>query len=505
MRTWPLFPALLLAAAVPTHGANLHVLNERAESISVIDLSTNAVSRTISIADPDRDGRPDPPAALTLSNSPAHRGDHAFVAQGRFLRVVNLASGTVVRTHDIAAITGHPGLALAACESAPPRIHLDSVTGAPELKSYLHLAATTPTGDACFFVFDQEQLFLTAPGPAAGEGVLGLGTALGVEVLEEPHGSMFQRAWYSIRATVGTQIEVQAVLVQSGRPVGSPWSVAKRKRFPVPLPPRPSLRIGAPAGGGELPVLPTGPAGTLQNLDAAASSCSLGSDVTAVSVTGPGLASYTVLALRSDAGELVEVDARNCVTNTIPTGANPVDVATLGTIDWGQAFTANHDGDSVTRVKRDGTTTTIPIGPGGGACVHCPIALAAPGVGCVATDLRAEVRDADADGRRDDLSLQWSGAGCPSATTYTVWCMCADDSPACPCRCDCSLPVPPAGCACGGTTSFSASEGAIQLEPPVSIQENPWKILGVTAGTSLNAIDLGGGAGSVDLNVTAEP
>lgn len=495
-----------LVAVLPASGASLYVLNERAQSIAVVDLSSNSVVATISLADPDGDGRPDPPADLTLSTLPSHSNDHAFVAQGRFLRVVNLSTRTVVRTHDVALMLGLGDLDLAACESAPPRLHIQPATGMPVLRSYLHLAATMASGEARFIVYDQQMLFLTTAGPPAGHGLLGLdATALGVKVLEEPSGPMFQRAWYQTRSRVGGTSLIHAVLVQSARLAGSAWAAVSTSSIPVHAPPGSALRMGAPWGGGELPVLPTGQGGSLRNLDTG-EGCPIGGDVVAASVSGPGLASYTILAVRNDTSELVEVNGKDCSTTTFATGASPVDVATLGAVDWVEAFTANRDGDSVTRVKRDGSVLTIPIGSGGGTCVACPTALAAPSLACAPTDLRMDVRDADADGQDDDLHLQWNSSGCASATLFHVYCSCRDDSPNCPCPCDCSLPVPPAGCACPGTAGLTlAPSGSIQIEPDVQIQENPWKILGITAGTSFDALGLGASPDSFDVNVTAGP
>ncbi len=505
-------PLLLILAAALTASqalaANLYVLNERAESISVVNLSTSTVTSTIPLADPDGNGRPDPPSDLTFSTLPGHMNDHAYVAQGRFLRVVSLQLGTVVRTHDIALLLGLGDLTLAACESAPPRLHIDPPSGMPTLRSYLHLVATMASGEARFIVFDQQSLFLTTAGPPAGQGSLGVNaTALGVKVLEEPSGGMFQRAWYQTKTLVGVTNVVRSTLVQSGRFVGAPWTAATTKIVSVPVPPGASLRMGAPWGGGELPVLPTGGGGALQNL-ATGQGCPIGGDVVAASVSGPGLGSYTILAVRGDTDELVAVNGRDCTTTTFATGASPVDVATLGPVDWVEAFTANRDGDSVTRIKRDGTSITIPIGSGGGSCVACPTALAAPTLACAPSELRMDVRDADADGQDDDLHLQWNTAGCASGTQFYVYCSCRDDSPTCPCRCDCSLPNPPPGCACAGTSGFNlgfAPAGVIQLEPDVAVQENPWKILGVTAGPSLDAVGLGASPDSMDVNVTAGP
>ncbi len=499
----------LAAAFVSTHApcASLYVLNERSESISVVDLTMGAVVATIDLSDPDGDMLPDPPADLALSTVPGRVGSHAFVTQGRFLRVVDLRARAVTRTHDVAALLGTGGLTLSGCDAAPPRLHVDPANGSPALRSYLHLAATSSTGEARFVVFDQERLFLTAPGVPAGQGSLGANArGIGVKALEEPFGAKFQRAWYQTSSLAGTSSALHSVLVHSGQTLGSPWIASTRRVVPVPAAPTTPIRMGAPSGGGELPVLPTAATGSLTHLDTG-DVCPLGGDLVAVSTTGPGLSSYTILAARKDTDELLVVDGKTCSAESFPTGGSPVDVTTLGPLDWTEAFTANRDGDSVSWLRPDRSVQTIVIGSGGSQCQACPTALVvARPPACAPTNLRLDVRDADGDGTRDDLHLEWTAPGCAAATQFVVSCTCVDDSPTCPCACDCEQPFPPPACHCPGLPVVAAlGPGDFQIEPDTPIQENPWKILGVTGATSFNASDIGDDSDGIFLQVTAGP
>jgi YVTN family beta-propeller protein len=499
-----LAPLAVLLAALPalaqTSTPRVWVVNEASRSISVLDTTSDQVVATIPIHDPDADGSPDTPAAVAFSTVPGTGGTFAFVAQDELITVLDANANAVVRVHDVQALLSLGDIAIRALASSPPRSF--QAGSFRVTRTYLHLLVERQA-DAYFVVLDQERLL---PGstlsPLVGSGLLRAGsTPAGVTVLETASGSLRVRVLYTLSEGPVSGSDLFAVLVGKPDVLTAPWTVQETTQIAVPagLFPPEAFSIGAPAGGGQLPVLPEGGLGTLLNLDTGGTCGGVG-NADAVSVTGPGADSYTVLSLDASGSKLVVVDPTSCATVSFATGRGPSDIATLGTIRWRAAYVANRESDSVTKLTPAGTLTQIPLRTGGGACQLCPIAVGVPfQASCAVEGLVAAKVDEDGDTVKDDLELSWDA--CLGAGSYEVHCQCVDQSLDCPCACDCLDPAP--GCECGGLVlepfshaSFGGDLPFLQV-PPWTPQKNPWKVLGVTAGTSFLVEDVTGFPGVV--------
>lgn len=509
----PIAVMLVLLFLAPATLAMKVIVASRNEKLSIVDPMLASVTGEVMLDDdPDGDRQPDPVHDVCVSTLPFQTGDFAFVLQDEFVRVIDLFSETILQTHDLATLLG-VDLELVGCSAAAPRDFVEPASGLPTKISYLHVVANRrDTGEAWFLVLDQQALASAPPmsTPIPGQGSFGTGTtALGVEVIGLSAGDRHQRAWYQTLLSGAGGDEIRAQLVSGGELLDSGWTPGDMRSFPVTAAVSAPLRMGAPLSR-ELPILPTGPAGEAVNLDLDGS-CALGGDLTAGSTTGPGIGSFTHLFTRRDTDQLLVVDGGTCDVQMVSTGAGPVDVATAGLVDWTEAYTANFDGDSITIIRRDGSTPIdVPIGTGGAVCQACPIAVEfIPDTVCVVQDVRVQLVDVDGDGP-DDLRLFWSADACgPSTTEYVVYCGCSGSAPAptCPCYCDCSLPVPPAGCQCPGLPlggSEAVSAGFVGLEPDIPVLENKWKELGRTMGNEFTAPDLGGDVHDLDFNVEGE-
>jgi YVTN family beta-propeller protein len=486
-----------LPALAQTSTPRVWVVNELDRSISVVDTTTDQVLATIPIHDPDADGSPDTPAAIAFSTVPGSAGTFALVAQDELITVLDANANAVVRVHDVQKLLQLGDIDIRAVAASPPR---QFQSGSLRVtRSYLHLLVQRGV-DTYFVVLDQERLI---PGstlsPLVGFGLLrASSTAAGVTVLETASGAIHARVLYTLTEGPVSGSDIFAILVGKPDNLAAPWALIETTQiaFPAGIFPPVAFSMGAPAGGGELPVLPEGGLDTLLNLDTGGTCGGVG-DADSVSVTGPGADSYTVLSLDRTAGKLVVVDPTDCTTTSFATGRKPVDVATLGAIRWRTAYVANHDSDTVTKLTSAGSLTQVPLGGGGSACQLCPIAVGVPfQASCAVDGLVATKTDEDGDTVKDDLELSWNA--CPGGGSYEVHCQCVDQSLDCPCICDCLDPAP--GCECGGIVfgNFSsaplASDFTLQ-PPPWTPQKNPWKVLGATAGTSFvveNVTDFSG-------------
>jgi hypothetical protein len=112
-----LAPAALFAQTDPQE---IWVLLE-AGSIAVIDTSDNSVAAArIDVADADGDTLPDTPRDLCFSTLPGNPGTHAFVTQGRFVTVVDVATRTRLFSKDIGPFASSPLAELNGCAAAAP-------------------------------------------------------------------------------------------------------------------------------------------------------------------------------------------------------------------------------------------------------------------------------------------------------------------------------------------------------------------------------------------------
>ncbi|UCF66426.1 MAG: hypothetical protein JSV80_11585, partial [Acidobacteriota bacterium] len=416
---------------------------------------------------------------ICFSTLPSEGGTIAFVTQGRWLTLVDVPTRTQRgRPWNVATLLGVVDADLRGCASAGPREFLDPASG-PVWKTLLYLTANLPSGEARFVVLDQEQLLLAGGTPLVADDVLAAsGEAVDVMVMDAPLGERFQRAWY----TVSAPGSIDTVQVATDAEPSSGWQVTERQSSPLPTdqglehlePGRPPCR--------ELAVVPESTLGLLKNVETE-TTCPPGGDQVAVAVTGPGPNSYTVLSVNGATQQLHVINPNDCTERTRTLGANPVSIATLGTLNWQSAFVANRDDDTVTRTDNDGVTQTIPLTtvPPGAECVKCPVSV---GVtlrsGCGTNELMLEKVDADNDGQRDDIRLSFSKS--PVCGPVLIACECLDD-PLCACRCDCGANPDP-DCFCPGLLDMSLDGigDTLALQPNWPIGEVPWKELGDTAG-----------------------
>lgn len=483
---WGSLVVVLLMASAQVHAAQeVWVVNGRSLDIAVIDSATDTEVATIPLDDIDGDGTADPgapaPSAVDFSTVPGQAGDFAFVTQGQYLRVIDVRARAVVQTIDLEPLLA-PATRLAGLASARPARFFAGAAGRV-IVTYLHVAATVDSdgdgnGEALFVVLDQQELVApTGTSPLVAQGSLEIQpgqdlTALGVTEMGVGDGPWEQRIWYSMTRAAGgggTPAAQITTLVSKGRNLSDPWQVGRRQESPLSggsLPQR--LRLDAPPDR-EMPVAPLPGEKRLKNL-LNGGRCELAFAPSAVAVAGPGWDTYTVLAIDENLDQLFRVNSRTCAVDEFPAGLRPVDVQTLGRVQWRKAYVANQDDDSLTVLNADGSLRTILLASGGTPCQRCPESLGAQTTSanaCTVQDLMAVKAGPDTD-------LSWTGVGCQEGTIYMIWCSCLKDDLT-PCPPECQGPPP------------LSTELALPAYPlvgppgPGPTTETPWEPLGYTA------------------------
>ncbi len=524
--------ALVLLAALGSVQAQtapeVWVVTRDSAEIHMIDPATNLRDpNPLDISDPDGDGTADTPAGgLCFSTVPGLAGTHAFVTyEEGLLAVIEVATGTILSSLDMAAVLSgsscQPGLVrdvlLRGCDASVPR-RFDDPAGGPVLRSYLHVAATVGSGVATAVVLDQQALIAGTSPLVDCRTLRSDGTALGVEVLENPHGDLYHRAWYTVRGDSIPE-ELEAVLVTAGDALPSTLTATRRETTLLPTgssAPDVFHGVAAPFGR-EFPVWSQFSAGTLSNLDLGGS-CTPTGNLVAVEVTGVGPHSYETWALDLVTRRLVLLDPIRCATDPVGVGTDPLGLAFLGPFHWQAAFVINEGTDDVSRVDRDKSVTPIPLGTGGGPpCTLCPIAIGVSQQALCDIEITVvEKRDVNPpNGLVDTVHIEWEPVGCAGDAEYLVECLCMDDDPACPCKCNCNLF--PDDCECPGFEIGAFAEGSTAGEPdgplplipkvpwPIS-PDDAWVPLGVTSGTSFDHLIPEGNASGVayDLKLNDE-
>ncbi len=489
--------------AVPSPAGELWVVLRGTEEIAIVDTTTGSLdpapTNPIGIADPDGDSIPDPPWGLTFSTAVGFNSTHAFVTQQGWLSVISVPGRTRLHAFDVADLIGAESLDLRGCHASVPRRFIEPASGMSEVRNLVHCAGTDGSGNAVFVVLDQNLLIAGPPNdPLVDHGVLGPAVGIDVVTLDTPRGvDTHARAWYASEQVGAVVSTLQYDLVAAPDTLPVDFSVRRtRTTDPVATLFPENLRISA-ATGGQLPAAPQRTLGRLEHLGSGGG-CDIGGELVAMSVTGIGVESYTVLAIDRAAEELLVVDATQptgCVTHAFATGSNPVHVVTLGEVRWRTAYVANHDDDTLTVLDQDGSPPgTIALGPlpSGGSCDRCPITMGVPeevSQDCEAVELQVDKVDTDMSGGIDRIVLTWQ-ADCESPVEMQIGCRCVDENDAaCPCRCDCILQ--PEVCACPGIQSMGLGPDPGQIEntgnialqdTPDTIDETPWIILGFELG-----------------------
>lgn len=440
----------ICAVALPPE---LWVVNEASRDISIIDdiSDTPATIETIPLG-ANVDADPYGIAFSTLSSDP---GGHVFVTQGRHIRVIEHATRVIESTCDVGLWLGVDAVILKGADSARPEL-FDNDTGVPVERSYLHVAANvrqtaTEPFEPWFIVLDQFKLTdlsvpcgnaVVAAGPLAPAGAAFL-DAMEARVLGSPAGKKTQRAWYSYRELADPPA-LHSGLVVGGPELTSPWLVSEHVAFPGPpgfVVPE-SIHPGSPHSR-ELPLLTDSSAGDLVSLETG-KRCPLGDVPRAVSVTGPGLASYDIwtikLAPGGGPGMLQLSHWETCsVEPPLTVGMDPVDIDTLGRVEWQEVYVANRGSDTISVVQASAPDVVITIELGGteDPCERCPRSLAVeerPETVCRAVNYRQELIN-----NKTEILHTWDGIGCLDLETFKMWCRClAQDPLDCPDYC-----VPP--------------------------------------------------------------
>jgi hypothetical protein len=444
--------SLLAAAPALAQQREVWVVNEQSLDISIIDSPGDVPStiETISLGT----GTDPAPYGIAFSTFATDPGSHAFVTQGPFVKVIDVATRGIVSTVNLATLLGRPDVIARGADSARPDRFIDA-GGSETVRYYLHIAADVRPAagmslEPWFIVLNQEALagLTTAPalvddGRLTLTGATGNHEAMEVRVLGAPAGDAVQRAWYSYRVN-GSPPSLGAARVISGGAVTDPWTVDAR-RLTTGLATVPdSIHPGAPHSR-ELPLLPEGSAGTVRHLDSE-DRCTFDGMPRAVSVTGPGLASFDVWTaivdpLGPDTVELGNWETCEAFASVV-VGENPVDMDTLGRVEWQELYVASRETDSVSIIdESDPTTANViqltptPTPP----CVKCPRSIAvveSPGTVCRAVNLDATPVDPV-----DDVFYTWDGLGCQEQTSFKVWCRCLSPSlDACPVDCVANCP-----------------------------------------------------------------
>lgn len=469
-------------------GPEVWVVNGSSRDIAIIDADLETVVGGVPLTD-----LPSAPTCVAFSSVEGYAARFAFVGQGAFVRVIDVATRTVVRTVNLAALVGHP-VEVRACDAARPREFLAATL--PSVESYLHVAAQVQPSmslppEPWFVVLDQRALAVDPPGtpPMVAAGMLhpvADGVAregMDVVVLPTEHGPAFQRAWHTYRESTPAS-RIVARLVAAGLQIGAPWSViaSHEESFMTGTPIPDTLGLAVPFSR-EFPVLPAGPGGRVVNLDTGGS-CTLGGVPRGVAVTGVGPNGYTVLVVDGSgggAGSARLVSPQTCAVQSFPVGADPVDVAIHDHVAFRKAFVANRGGNTVTVLRPDGTQANIPVGGGPRALDinHFPH-------GCTITHVMTEHPDVSV-----DVEISWHTVGCdPDTTAYQVWCHCAAG---CPPECVPDL----------AKADDPGTLGVGNLEAPAGVFEGggKWGPLGVTREKQFTHA---GGAGVADKGVQTE-
>lgn len=456
-----LFAALLVSPVLPPGPSlalppELWVVNEGSKDISIID-DIHDTPATIEVVDLGGTGAASP-YGIAFSTLQYYPGEFVFVSQGTYLRVIEFSTRTIAATCDVAAWIGASEIILKGMDAARPELFEDTTADVMVERSYLHVAANVRLNAAdalspWYIVLDQ--FLLTDPPGSCANAVVAAGPlasadsvpmdAMEVRVLGSPAGPHVQRAWYTYRE-LGIPQVLSAAQVVSGSTLIDPWEVFEEVRLPaqvgVDVPG--SIHPGAPHTR-ELPLLPDVTTGELLNLDTG-NRCGDGGYARAVSVTGPGLGSYTIWTAKLDAGGGTDLLQRSrwdmCGTDPgLPVGENPVDIETLGRVEWKEVYVANHDSDDISVIQEidPGVVFTIPLDDDPGPCVKCPRSLAVretPRTICRAIDHQMELING-----KTEVFHTWNGIGCELQDTFKHWCKCyATDPLDCPAYCRPDVP-----------------------------------------------------------------
>jgi hypothetical protein len=508
---WGLAGCALATLATLSYAAEeAWVLNAGTRSISVIDLPTRSLLTTFSLPDLNATG---PLRGLSFSTAGGFAGSKAFVTEGQFVSVIDVATRALTRTIDLELITGRKTRA-AGCEAAP-RQSFGLPGGIPTLSAYLYIAASVQVdgqnvAEPWYFVFDQTELIV---GPRSGwraDGPLlsptvpvsDRGEALHVSVMGNPLGLARQRAWFTTRAQSAAGSVVRAVEL-AANDAGTSWSVkrATLQAMPPGQTAPDTLRIGVPYDR-NLPILPLGPARRALDPSNPERYCDTTGQPAEFLVTGP--AQHALHTYYSDTlGDTVwRLNEETCDEEPFVVGKAPTALTRFGTGPFGEVAVVNRDDDTVSLIDKDGVVTSIDLDPGppGPSCVLCPRAIATTGPasarGCVISPITLTPAGVN-------TQLSWTSQGC-GGLELMVWCQCSPSSntaSACPCYCDpsdpfngCEYSLPPSS-----PLGPDAGGSGLWILPSV-----PWEPIGPGGGTGFTHLNTSSYSGSWSYTVVPQ-
>lgn len=472
---WLMIASLLPAPAEAQAQQELWVLGESAQ-IFVVDTRTLAVDPSpISLLD---SSAPDTPTCMAFS-AVAGLPLSAFVTQGRFVRVVDVATRTVLASRiDVAQLLGLPDIDLTACAAAAPRSFQSGTSLVT--RSHLFVAGNLPGGAAYWAVLDQRSLIAGNGTALVDSGRLhSIAAVLDAAALDATQGDSQQRAWFTLIEKSGGSEALLNIPLSLPVDAAQPASLGPAEVLALPTSGLPLEGVGVGVSlEGQLPIQPGFVTGQLTHLETGAS-CVVPGNPTQLAVHGPGPNSYTVFALDPLNADVLAIDPNDCSSVAFDVGGGPVALVPRRGHFWDGLFVINNVGDSISFLGPAGGVVALPLPQGTG-----------PIDGGIAQSPPCAVENLLLDKVGNDIELTWSAPGCGGAE-FAAWCNCIGDDADCPCACDCSAPEPDPDCACPFAQGAKASRGfgggfLINYDPGDHPTTNPWKKLESTPETTLD-------------------
>lgn len=308
----------------------------------------------------------------------------SFIVQGPYVRVIDQASGHVVRNVDAGVLVDLLDLLFSKLDAAPPVEVLDA-SGQPQTQYALYLVGTRPGPEAYFVVLDQEAVLEGGPdallgwGPLCPPGDSCAGRAVDVTVGSQGSTAFAQQAFVTAvdDEAGGGMRQVFYELTRQAEANG-PWTVLRADEDDLPWNGFAHRSIGVDfedRGPVAYGILQTGE--QVIRLDDGRRLCDLPGQPTDIMVWGPASgidqANYLFVTYRQGAEDyLTAFPADACPDDslpsvaTVPVGVTPLTLALSSTrseIFW--VYTANRDDGTLSTIRfrlwNDGTQDRLDV------------------------------------------------------------------------------------------------------------------------------------------------